>query len=73
MRVASSLLLCALTFWLSVAARFWQLATDPLPPQEAAELEEELGIERDTPEHGALERGPFCVAANGGILGKRRR
>ncbi|EPT01916.1 hypothetical protein FOMPIDRAFT_1144534 [Fomitopsis schrenkii] len=54
----------------------WQLATDPLPPREAAELAEELGIEQDTPEHGALERGLFCVAAvrgGGGVLGKRRR
>ncbi|KAI0728022.1 TBPIP-domain-containing protein [Fomitopsis betulina] len=48
----------------------WQLATDPLPPQEAAELSEELGVERDTPEHAALERSAFSVS---GVLGKRRR
>ncbi|KAI0722113.1 hypothetical protein C8Q72DRAFT_787522, partial [Fomitopsis betulina] len=47
----------------------WQLATDPLPPQEVAESEE-LGVERDTPEHAALERGMFSVS---GILSKRRR
>ncbi|KZT63550.1 TBPIP-domain-containing protein [Daedalea quercina L-15889] len=52
---------------------FWQLATDPLPPQEATELAEDLGIEFDTGEHVALERGPFCAPANGGVLGKRRR
>ncbi|EPS94716.1 hypothetical protein FOMPIDRAFT_1133850 [Fomitopsis schrenkii] len=53
---------------------FWQLATDPLPPQEATELAEELGIEPDTPEHVTLERGSFCIAAvGGGVLGKRRR
>lgn len=39
----------------------WGLATDALPPQESEELEEALGIERDTPEHEALERGPFCA------------
>ncbi|KAI0731665.1 TBPIP-domain-containing protein [Fomitopsis betulina] len=48
----------------------WQLATDPLPPQEAAELFEQLGVERDTPEHAAFERSVFSVS---GILGKRRR
>ncbi|KAF6760187.1 Tat binding protein 1-interacting protein-domain-containing protein [Ephemerocybe angulata] len=39
----------------------WGLATDALAPQESEELEEVLGIERDTPEHEALERGPFCA------------
>ncbi|KAG5350429.1 hypothetical protein C0989_011063, partial [Termitomyces sp. Mn162] len=35
---------------------FWQLATDALPPQEAASLAEDLGVELDTSEHIALER-----------------
>ncbi|KIK92029.1 hypothetical protein PAXRUDRAFT_13464 [Paxillus rubicundulus Ve08.2h10] len=42
---------------------FWQLATDALPPQDATSLAEDLGIEFDTPEHVALERGPICAAA----------
>jgi len=36
--------------------RFWQLATDSLPPLDAATLSEDLGIELDTTEHSALER-----------------
>ncbi|KAH9918298.1 TBPIP-domain-containing protein [Fomitopsis serialis] len=53
---------------------FWQLATDPLPPQEASELADDLGIELDTGEHAALEHGPLCASAGGnGVLGKRRR
>ncbi|OBZ66243.1 hypothetical protein A0H81_13913 [Grifola frondosa] len=39
---------------------FWQLATDSLVPQQAAELAEDLGIEFDTPEHIAVERGSLC-------------
>ncbi|CCL98619.1 uncharacterized protein FIBRA_00621 [Fibroporia radiculosa] len=50
---------------------FWQLATDALPPQEAEDLGEDLGIEADTPEHAGVERGPFCSAASG--QGGRRR
>ncbi|KAF8835251.1 TBPIP-domain-containing protein [Paxillus ammoniavirescens] len=42
---------------------FWQLATDALPPQDATSLADDLGIEFDTPEHMALERGPICAAA----------
>jgi 26S proteasome regulatory subunit (ATPase 3-interacting protein) len=40
----------------------WSLATDALPPQDSESLEEDLGIEKDTPEHEALERGPLCAA-----------
>ncbi|KZT00921.1 TBPIP-domain-containing protein [Laetiporus sulphureus 93-53] len=54
-----------------IFTNFWQLATDALPPQEAKELAEDLGIELDTPEHGALERGAFCSPSS--VLGKRRR
>lgn len=50
---------------------FWQLATDAIPPQEATELAEDLGIEFDTAEHTAIERGRFCSPAS--ALGKRRR
>ncbi|PPQ93676.1 hypothetical protein CVT25_012735 [Psilocybe cyanescens] len=39
---------------------FWQLATDTLPPQDAKILEEDLGIEKDTPEHVSLEQGSLC-------------
>lgn len=45
-------------------SRFWQLATDALPPQDAAVLSEDLGIELDTPEHVAVERGPLCAIQN---------
>ncbi|PCH39321.1 TBPIP-domain-containing protein [Wolfiporia cocos MD-104 SS10] len=54
-----------------IFTNFWQLATDALPPQEATELAEDLGIEFDTPEHGAVESGPLC--SPGTVLGKRRR
>lgn len=40
--------------------RFWQLATDALTPQDTKSLEEDLGIEVDTPEHVSLEQGPLC-------------
>ncbi|OCH86474.1 TBPIP-domain-containing protein [Obba rivulosa] len=52
---------------------FWQMVTDALTPQEADELAEELGIEHDTLEHVAIERGPLCVPAGVQVLGKRRR
>ncbi|KAI0693414.1 TBPIP-domain-containing protein [Cytidiella melzeri] len=51
---------------------FWALATDALPPAEARELSEELGIETDTGEHATLEKSALCVPP-GSILGKRRR
>jgi 26S proteasome regulatory subunit (ATPase 3-interacting protein) len=41
--------------------RFWTLATDALPPQDATALAEDLGIEFDTDEHIAVERGPLCA------------
>ena len=40
--------------------RFWELATDALSPQDTKSLEEDLGIEVDTPEHACLEQGPLC-------------
>ncbi|KAF8058801.1 TBPIP-domain-containing protein [Lyophyllum atratum] len=41
--------------------RFWQLATDALPPQDAASLAEDLGVELDGTEHTALEGSPLCL------------
>ncbi|KAJ7128970.1 TBPIP-domain-containing protein [Mycena crocata] len=38
---------------------FWHLATDSMTPQDALTLAEELGIEQDTDEHVAVERGPL--------------
>lgn len=54
---------------------FWSLVTDALTPQESTTLAEELGIEFDTSEHTALERGPLCAppSLRGSVLGKRRR
>ncbi|KAJ6593611.1 TBPIP-domain-containing protein, partial [Mycena capillaripes] len=43
---------------------FWQLTTDSQTPQEATALAEELGIEQDTHEHSAVERGPLGTAQN---------
>ena len=40
--------------------RFWYLATDSLPPQDANDLAEDLGIEFDTNEHQTVEQGPLC-------------
>jgi 26S proteasome regulatory subunit (ATPase 3-interacting protein) len=37
------------------------MATDAFPPQDAAALAKDLGIEFDTDEHFAVERGPFCA------------
>ncbi|EKM58740.1 uncharacterized protein PHACADRAFT_117860, partial [Phanerochaete carnosa HHB-10118-sp] len=50
---------------------FWALATDPLTPQDASALAEDLGVENDTSEHTALEKGPLCTPAS--VLGKRSR
>lgn len=47
------------------------MATDALPPAEARELGEDLGIELDSSEHGTLERSMLCVGNS--VLGKRRR
>jgi 26S proteasome regulatory subunit (ATPase 3-interacting protein) len=44
--------------------RFWTMATDALPPQDATALAEDLGIEFDTDEHIAVERGPLCALPN---------
>jgi len=57
-----------LSVWLS---RFWQLATDAVPPQDAKDLEEDLGIERDTPEHVTLEQGPLCQPSSNPLKRKR--
>ncbi|KAF8160878.1 TBPIP-domain-containing protein [Crassisporium funariophilum] len=51
---------------------FWQLATDALPPQDAKSLEEDLGIELDTPEHTALEQGPLCTQPQTNSLKRKR-
>ncbi|KAH9957120.1 TBPIP-domain-containing protein [Russula dissimulans] len=40
---------------------FWALVSDSLPPPDAVQLAEDLGIEYDTPEHLELERGPLCA------------
>lgn len=63
-----------LTFSLSLIAtgRFWQLATDALPPQDAKNLEEDLGVEKDTPEHIALEQGSLCQQPRGNPLKRKR-
>ncbi|KAI5119523.1 hypothetical protein M0805_002545 [Coniferiporia weirii] len=45
-----------------VFMNLWYLVTDSLPPKEAEDLAEDLGIEYDTTEHGDIERGPLCTA-----------
>ncbi|KAF7315238.1 TBPIP domain-containing protein [Mycena indigotica] len=49
---------------------FWDLVTDAMPKSDANALDEELGIEQDTAEHIALERGPL-VAAQTNLKRKR--
>ncbi|PPQ95319.1 hypothetical protein CVT26_008164 [Gymnopilus dilepis] len=51
---------------------FWQLATDALPPQDAKNLEEDLGIENDSPEHTAIERGALCQNPKTNPLKRKR-
>ncbi|KAG6880021.1 hypothetical protein C0992_007818 [Termitomyces sp. T32_za158] len=51
---------------------FWQLATDALPPQAAATLAEDLGVELDTSEHAILERSQFCVCTKTNPLKRKR-
>ncbi|KAF5321327.1 hypothetical protein D9619_001498 [Psilocybe cf. subviscida] len=51
---------------------FWQMATDPLAPQDATFLEENLGIEKDTPEHIALEQGHLCSSSQANSLKRKR-
>ncbi|KAG2045507.1 hypothetical protein BDR06DRAFT_1015584 [Suillus hirtellus] len=55
--------------------KFWQLATDSLPPQEAEILLEDLGMEFDTTKHKTLEKGPLCAiqATNARSNLKRKR
>ncbi|KAI9511924.1 TBPIP-domain-containing protein [Russula earlei] len=43
---------------------FWVLVSDSLPPPDAVQLAEDLGIEYDTLEHLELERGPLCAPKN---------
>ncbi|KAJ3749290.1 TBPIP-domain-containing protein [Lentinula detonsa] len=50
----------------------WVLATDSLPPQDATILSEDLGIEHDTPEHAALEKGQLCIDAKKNSLKRKR-
>jgi hypothetical protein len=50
-----------LTNFLNGKKSFWALVSDPLPPPDAAQLAEDLGIEYDTPEHVELERGSLCA------------
>ena len=40
--------------------RFWALVSDSLSPRDAKDLAEDLGLEYDTAEHNAVERGPLC-------------
>ena len=54
-----------------VDVRFWSMTIDALTPQQATELSDDLGVELDSPEHVAVERGSLCAAAS--VLGKRRR
>jgi len=56
-----------------VFTTFWQLATDALPPQDAASLVEDLGIEVDTIEHVALERTSLCLCPKSSNSLKRKR
>ncbi|TFK62250.1 TBPIP-domain-containing protein [Pluteus cervinus] len=51
---------------------FWDMVTDALPPQEAKCLAEDLGIEFDTQEHAALERGPLCAPKSTVPLKRKR-
>ncbi|KAF9482199.1 TBPIP-domain-containing protein [Pholiota conissans] len=52
---------------------FWQLATDALPPQDAKDLEEDLGIEKDTPEHVNVEQGALCRQNQASTLKRKRQ
>ncbi|KAI0260423.1 TBPIP-domain-containing protein [Gloeopeniophorella convolvens] len=47
-----------------VYLNFWALVSDALPPPDATQLTEDLGLEQDTPEHLELERGPLCTPAH---------
>ncbi|KAF8070814.1 Tat binding protein 1-interacting protein-domain-containing protein [Lyophyllum atratum] len=56
-----------------VFTTFWQLATDALPPQDAASLAEDLGVELDGIEHTALEGSPLCLCPKTSNSLKRKR
>ena len=40
----------------------WYLVSDSLPPQDAKDLAEELGIELDTAEHADIEKSALCTS-----------
>ncbi|TFY56520.1 hypothetical protein EVG20_g8894 [Dentipellis fragilis] len=40
---------------------FWALVSDTLSPQDATELQDDLGIEYDSAEHTSVEHGPLCA------------
>lgn len=46
---------------LTMKSSLWYLVTDSLPPQDAKDLAEELGIELDTAEHSEIEKSSLCV------------
>lgn len=43
-----------------LVSSLWDLIADSLPPQDADDLAEELGVEQDTSEHSDVEKGPLC-------------
>lgn len=45
--------------------------TDSLPPRDASDLAEELGVEVDSAEHLALEKSPLCQAKVSGTLKRK--
>ncbi|EIW84431.1 TBPIP-domain-containing protein [Coniophora puteana RWD-64-598 SS2] len=52
---------------------FWGLATEALPPQDALDLREDLGIELDSDEHRDLEATSLCSASQANSLKRKRR
>lgn len=46
---------------LTVKSSLWYLVSDSLPPQDAKDLADDLGIELDTAEHSELEKSSLCV------------
>lgn len=51
------------------ACRLWALISDSLDTSSASELLEDLGVEQDTTEHVAVERGSLCAVGAG--IGRR--
>lgn len=47
------------------------MATDVLPPQDATDLAENLGIEWDTHEHVSLEQSSLCTQKPNALKRKR--